>query len=62
MKRLIIYAWATLLCCAAYAQVPNVTGRVTSTGGLPIEGVVVSDRRATAVRSASGASTAARRR
>lgn len=43
MKRLIIYAWATLLCCAAYAQVPNVTGRVTSTGGLPIEGVVVSD-------------------
>ena len=41
MKRLIIYAWATLLCCAAYAQVPNVTGRVTSTGGLPIEGVVV---------------------
>ena len=43
MKRLILYAWATLLCCAAYAQVPNVTGRVTSTGGLPIEGVVVSD-------------------
>lgn len=43
MKRLIIYIWATLLCCAAYAQTPNVTGRVVSSGGLPIEGVVVSD-------------------
>lgn len=43
MKRLISYAWATVLCCAAYAQAPNVTGRVTSTGGLPIGGVVVSD-------------------
>ena len=36
MKRLIIYIWATVLCFAAYAQTPNVTGRVTSTGGLPI--------------------------
>lgn len=43
MKRLIIYIWATLLCCAAYAQTPNVTGRVVSSGGLPVEGVVVSD-------------------
>ena len=43
MKRLIIYIWATVVCFAAYAQTPNVTGRVTSTGGLPIEGVVVSD-------------------
>lgn len=43
MKRLIIYIWAALLCCAAYAQTPNVTGRVVSSGGLPVEGVVVSD-------------------
>lgn len=43
MKRLLLYGLATLLCAAAYAQGPNVTGRVTSTDGSPVAGVVVSD-------------------
>ena len=29
--------------CAVYAQIPNVSGRVTSTDGSPVAGAVVSD-------------------
>ena len=43
MKQWILYIEALLLGCVAYAQAPNVTGTVFSSGGLPIEGVVVSD-------------------
>lgn len=43
MKRFLIYCWALVISCAAYAQTPNVTGQVTSADGAPVAGVVVSD-------------------
>lgn len=43
MKYAILHLWTLLLGCIAWAQTPNVTGQVISSGGLPIEGVVVSD-------------------
>ncbi len=43
MKRLILSIFILATACIAYAQTPNVSGRVTSTDGKPVAGVVVSD-------------------